>query len=573
MKKVLEIFLNAEGTRPVLVLISLLAASLCEAIGVGTLVPALAAISGAGQGSAMSSFGQTLSEAFHMVGIAPTLGSLLIVVTIAFLMKSLISFGALTYAGIAASRVSVRLRQRLITALFEASWSFYAGHQSGTFANAVSGDATRAGEAYLMAAQFAAMVVQSVVYAIVAVLIDWRLALIGFVVSAVMAQALSFLIRKSRRAGRKQTDRTKDLTVEVVDMLANIKPLKSMNRYQPLYASLQHNISKLQSSLNTKEISRQALSQGGDAILVISVAGVMYFAHTVWHTPIAELIVAGILFLKVVTNVTKLQRWLQQTVMVESAYERLIELVALAEARKEELSGRSEPDFEADFRFLDVSFGHGRKQVLKGVSLVIPARGITVLKGPSGAGKTTIIDLLIGLHRPTGGTIMLGETPLSEIDLLKLRSRIGYVPQELNLLHSTIRQNITLGDDTISDEAVMAALKLTGASAFIASLPAGLDSSVGEMGGRLSGGQRQRISLARALVKSPALLILDEVTSALDPQTEAEIIRNIADLSRRYTIIVITHHEAWAAIADRLYEVRHGTVRELAAPDVAPVSK
>ena len=200
MIKVLEIYLKAEGTRPFLVLISLLLAALCEAIGIGTLVPALAVLSGQENGAA-SSFGQSLTKAFSVIGVTPTLGSLLIVIVAAFTLKSAISFGALTYAGISASRVSVLLRQRLINALFNASWSFYSSQQGGNFANAISGDATRAGEAYLMAAQFAAMVVQAAVYAVVALLIDWRLALIGFVVGGIMAQVLSFLIRVSRRAG------------------------------------------------------------------------------------------------------------------------------------------------------------------------------------------------------------------------------------------------------------------------------------------------------------------------------------------------------------------------------------
>jgi len=565
MKKALQIFLSAEGTSPVLVLLSLVLASLCEAVGISTLIPALAIISG-DQTGATSGFSQSLSSVLARFDLTPTLGTLLAVMIVAYLLKSLISFGALSYAGISAAKVSVRLRQRLITELFDASWSFYSGQQSGTFANAVSNDATRAGDAYLLAAQFSAMVVQALVYAIVAVVIDWRLALLGIVVSAAMAQVLSLFIRISRRAGRRQMARTGELTVEVVDMLANIKPLKTMNRYAPLLASLQKTIRRLQKSLNTREIARQALVQGGDAMMITAVGGVIYFAHTYWHTPIADLVVSGILFLKVVLNATKLQRWLQQSVEVESAYERVTTLVSLAHAKKEELTGKSAADLDSDCRFIGVSFAHGETEILKSVDLTIPAKGITVLKGPSGAGKTTIIDLLIGLHRPSAGSIMFGDTPLADIDLLKFRSRIGYVPQELNLLHSTIRNNITLGDETIGDDAVLAALKLAGAAAFIDGLPAGLDTNVGEMGGKLSGGQRQRISLARALVKKPAVLILDEVTSALDPATEAEIIRNIANLSRQYTIIVITHHEAWATIADRLYEVRAGQVTEALVP-------
>ena len=202
-----------------------------------------------------------------------------------------------------------------------------------------------------------------------------------------------------------------------------------------------------------------------------------------------------------------------------------------------------------------MSFAYDTEPVLRDVSLTIGARQITVLKGLSGSGKTTLIDLLVGLHRPQGGKVLLGGTPVEELDIGALRKRIGYVSQDLSLLHATIRENICLGDPSLTGAQVDEAIRLAGLDSFIASLPGGLDTSVGEMGGRLSGGQRQRIALARALVTHPDILILDEVTSALDPATEAEIVGNIRSLSKAFTIIVITHREAWVEVADRLYEV------------------
>ncbi|MBC8095338.1 MAG: ATP-binding cassette domain-containing protein, partial [Akkermansiaceae bacterium] len=179
--------------------------------------------------------------------------------------------------------------------------------------------------------------------------------------------------------------------------------------------------------------------------------------------------------------------------------------------------------------------------------------------------KTTIIYQLIGLYRPNNGRNLLEKEPMEEIDIHKWRQKIGYVPQELSLLHESIRENITLGDDAIPDSAILQALKLAGAGEFVESLVEGLDTNVGEMGGKLSGGQRQRISLARALVTSPDVLILDEVTSALDPGTEQEIVANIAALGGKYTIVAITHRPAWTAIADRLYDVARGKVTRVTA--------
>ena len=134
------------------------------------------------------------------------------------------------------------------------------------------------------------------------------------------------------------------------------------------------------------------------------------------------------------------------------------------------------------------------------------------------------------------------------------------------MLHSSLRDNIALGNTDLSDEDIGEALRLADAEDFVNSLPDGLDSNAGEMGGRLSGGQRQRIALARALVGRPKLLILDEVTSALDPETEASICRNALGLAGEFTIIAITHRPAWSKIADRLYKVENGTALEIKTP-------
>src|SRR5690606_22915813 len=204
---------------------------------------------------------------------------------------------------------------------------------------------------------------------------------------------------------------------------------------------------------------------------------------------------------------------------------------------------------------------------VRDVNLEIPAGEITVLQGPSGAGKTTIIDLLVGLYRPDSGRILVDGVPLSELDLTQWRRMIGYVPQELSLFHDSVLENVTLGDEHLTEADARAALREAGALEFVDSLPEGIHTTVGEHGARLSGGQRQRIALARALVVLPRLLIVDDVTSALEPDTEREICRNIAGLSNRYTIVAITHRPIWAQVAHRLYRVEAGIVK-LEAPEI-----
>jgi ATP-binding cassette subfamily C protein len=559
MPKTLRIFFRTEGTRPFLVLFCLLLASSAEALSIGTLVPAAATLSG-GEAGKSSRISVLIDSIFTFIGAQPTLGNLIILLSTFMVVKAILSFAALSYAGVSAARVAIALRRKLIAAIFEARWSFFADQKSGSFANVVSVDATRAGEAYLLSAQVIALSIQVSAYALVAIAVNWQLALLGIGTSIIIAFVLRRLVLLGRSAGYKQTDRTRALTVLMVDMLTNIKPMKSMQRHQAMQNSIAGILRKLKRALVTRELSKAGLAQGSDALVAIVAGAGLYIASTLTRLTLPELLVSGVVFFQIISISSKLQKLLQQALQFESAYVRTDELIRKATANRELNMGSACPPIGQSCRFEDVSFAHGNVPVISKISFEIPASSITVLSGPSGAGKTTIIDLLIGLYRPDTGRIFIGDTSLEEVDIHAWRKMIGYVPQELNLFHTSIRDNITLGDTAIGDDAVLAALAQAGAGDFIAKLPRGLDTDVGEMGSKFSGGQRQRISLARALVTSPQVLVLDEVTSALDPATESEIVDNIAALRGRYTIVAITHRPAWTRVADRLYRVSHGKV-------------
>jgi ATP-binding cassette, subfamily C, bacterial len=178
--------------------------------------------------------------------------------------------------------------------------------------------------------------------------------------------------------------------------------------------------------------------------------------------------------------------------------------------------------------------------------------------GPSGEGKTTLVDLVIGLLRPQQGRLMLDGVPLDEVDRGAWRHSIGYVPQEVFLFHDSLWRNITLGDTDFTADDVKQALMSAGAWGFACALEDGLETVVGERGSRLSGGQRQRISIARALIRKPQLLILDEATSALDAETEADIAETLRRLTPQVTILAITHRSSLVRHADVICSLRDG---------------
>lgn len=215
---------------------------------------------------------------------------------------------------------------------------------------------------------------------------------------------------------------------------------------------------------------------------------------------------------------------------------------------------------------------------LQGVSMKIEPGDDVGIVGTSGAGKSTLLDVLLGLLDPYAGRICIAGRAMGECRTDWQRS-IGYVPQEIVLIDDTIRANVAFGIEKgeIDEEHVQEALRLAQIDAFVASLPEGLETKVGELGVRLSGGQRQRLGLARALYHRPTVLVLDEATSALDSDTEARIVSTIASLRRSLTIITVAHRLSTLKHCDRIYFLRDGlvvdvgTVEELNArePDFA----
>jgi ATP-binding cassette subfamily C protein len=214
-----------------------------------------------------------------------------------------------------------------------------------------------------------------------------------------------------------------------------------------------------------------------------------------------------------------------------------------------------------------------RHPVFKGMSMRIESGSLTTLVGPSGAGKTTIIDLTIGLLQPQQGQILLDGTSLQDIDIKQWRGMIGYVPQDTILLHDSILHNVTLGDPALSIDDAEQALRAANAWEFVCGLSEGLDTIVGERGGKLSGGQRQRIVIARALVNQPRLLILDEATSALDRESEDAVCETMESLKGELTILAISHNRAMVQAADCVYKMTNGGAELLQGKDRSNFSK
>jgi len=239
----------------------------------------------------------------------------------------------------------------------------------------------------------------------------------------------------------------------------------------------------------------------------------------------------------------------------------------LSEPQGEPYTGTDPLQFEGAVELRDVSFAYGDVAVLRGVSLRIGRGERVALVGPNGAGKSTVLSLVAGLYGPQGGEILVDDKPLAEVDLAHYRRRIGVVLQDSLILPGTIGDNIAYGRPHATGAEIEAAARRAGADRFIAALPDGFDTDVGDDGNLLSGGQRQRIAIARALLEEPALLMLDEPSTYLDDRIPDELIPAGGD-GDGPSILIVSHDPAVYSLADRVYELRDGRAYE--RPPAAP---
>ena len=255
-----------------------------------------------------------------------------------------------------------------------------------------------------------------------------------------------------------------------------------------------------------------------------------------------------------------------EMVSAMGATDRILEILAQdPEIRLEEPQGPPLPRFAGAIAYRDVEFSYpSRKdvQVLKGISFAIEPGQKVALVGASGAGKSTIMQLLLQFYKADAGEILVDGQSIYEYDLLAFRQNMAIVPQEVLLFGGTIRENILYGNPRASEEEVIEAARKANAWEFIQSFPEGLETLVGERGVKLSGGQRQRVAIARAILKDPAILLLDEATSSLDAESEKLVQEALSQLLKGRTSIIIAHRLATIRDVDKIYVLEHGRIIE-----------
>jgi ATP-binding cassette subfamily C protein len=555
---------RAYPSQSIIMLLALLLAGAAEGVGLSVLLPLVSIAIGsqpeaqAGTFASGSGLEKAVTEILAAVGLTPTLGVLLTVITLAIVLKSVLLLLARKRIGYTVAQVATDLRLSLLRALLVTKWEYFIRQPVGALTNSMATETARTSKAYMAGVTMTAILIQAMVYAGVAFLVSWKATLIALAAGLFLLCVFSHLIKKARRAGLRQTELMSSLLAHLTDTLQSIKPLKAMAREERADSILAKKTTRLNKALKKEVLTKESLKALQEPLLVVFAAIGLYAALIYWHMPLAEVMVMVFLLARVVKMLTKAQQDYQNMVTVESAYWSLQDTIREAESASEPELGTQVPSLNEAIRFDQVSFNYGEDWVLRNASLVFPAGLFTAIVGPSGVGKTTIVDLVMALLRPQHGELFIDDLPLADVDLKSWRKMIGYVPQETLLLHDTVLINVTLGDPKLGEREAEYALRAAGAWEFVSEMPQGIYSTVGERGSMVSGGQRQRIAIARALVHKPKLLILDEPTSALDTESELAICETLQQLTGEYTILAISHRPTLMSAAARAYQLKDG---------------
>lgn len=549
----------------IVVILGLFLSSVLELFGYAIIIPLLATISGNTEN--LSGKKEIISHAingfmgfFHLpVNIATMAAG----VALGLALKSGMTIMVMLYVGRIMSDITSSVRLTIIRNLLDVRWGYFARQRLGRILNGVGMETAAIGEYFYNAAYMIALFMQVAAYIALSFLISWQMSLMSMAIGAFMLVTYGHLVRRTRQAGTAKSKQTRRMMSTFADAIAGIKPIKAMGRQARLTTLFEADNRAVGKAIRAKIVNAEFAGEFQEPILGMIIIVGLYAATKIWGLGLHEQFVMALILMRMISALNQIQKTHSRMGPLKGQFKSAMRLVEETAQSREDWSGSVVPQLRHSIRFDHVGFSYPNKPVLSDVSFEVKAGQITTLAGPSGAGKSTIADLLLRLYHPQEGRILIDDTDLRNVDLLKWRNLIGYVPQDVVLFHDTVFNNVTLGQPEFGEEAVREALSAAGAMDFVDQLAGGLYYVVGERGLLLSGGQRQRIAIARALLHRPSLLILDEATTALDPETERAICNHAIKLCRErgLTILAVSHQPAWRQIAHQVLDVSGGKAR------------
>ncbi|MCH1626272.1 ABC transporter ATP-binding protein [Ferdinandcohnia quinoae] len=451
--------------------------------------------------------------------------------------------------------------------ILHANWNFFIKQRKSDLVNILTAEIGRASLGTYSFLQFITSLVFTLVQIALAFILSPSITSFVLLSGAVLIFFNRKFLKRSLELGKQNYELNKDYLAGITDQMNGIKDIKSNTLEQSRvdwFSSLTKKIYNQQVNYTKLKTASQLNYKVASAILI---ALFIYFAVSMFSAQTGQLMLVIVIFSRLWPRVSSIQSSLEQiasTIPSFKAVEAIQNQCKQAREYEQELHKSVKPlTIEQSIVCRHASFRYNQNEpiyALKDINIIFPANQMTAVVGRSGAGKSTLIDLLMGLNQAETGQVIIDGTPLTSANLIALRRSVSYVPQDPFLFNTSIRDNLLLVEPNASEQEIWDALEFSSASEYVRGLSDGLDTLIGDRGIKLSGGERQRLVLARAILRKPSILVLDEATSSLDTENERNIQQAIERLKGKMTIVVIAHRLSTIRNADQVIVLDQGEV-------------
>lgn len=567
-KFVLELLSPYKKYIALLLVLSFFAAAL-DGISIGMLVPLLSGIQQIKNYGQLPEILQSIIKIFAAYPIEKQILLSLTLVVLALVLKNLVLAVFYYLAYWLTARTTEDLRGRVVDTLMTVGVGFFDNVKTGELVENIIYNTMLTDEAIRKSIEIINQIMSFIFLLALLVVFSWKLTGVTIVLSAVIAFGVSIYIKRISLYGLRLIESGKELTASLQENLTGIYVIKS-------FAKEKEQAGELKAQIGTHASNQLNLNYSNFMVHVITEAlgvlaiGVLFLIAIKGSDMDYRLVLTQMLpFIYILARILPVIKQINQSRgIIVSRIPALDAVYDLARLDNKPMLKDGDKQYEglgSGIRFESVTFSYDNdvRAALAEADFFIPKGKTTAIVGKSGAGKSTIINLLLRFYDPQTGRILIDEEPLVSFKVESYRKSIGIVSQDTFIFNDTVRNNIAFGlTGERSDEIITDAAMRAGADEFISRLPQGYDTILGERGVRLSGGQRQRISIARAILKNPEILVLDEATSSLDTRTEELIHNAITDLSRNRTVVIIAHRLSTIKNADQLIVLKDGRVSE-----------
>ncbi|MDE0340826.1 MAG: ABC transporter ATP-binding protein [Nitrospinae bacterium] len=544
-----------------LYLVILIFATMFESVGLGLLMPIFQTIQGIETNHVLTAYAEW---GFGVVGLEFSLINLIALFTFAMLVKYALVALSMRFARVLSARIACDMRERIFRNLMELPLSFFYRKKVGDLLAVQFTSANNCGFVFEHVMLITNAVFFCVLYLILNLMVSFSLSVLVLGLTSISWFFLLPWFRKAHEKGAEESQGVENVSSYLHDVFSGIKTVK-------VFGNLEHHIENY--TMRTSEY-RQVSVRIMDNRIIAS-----FFYEPLIFLMMVFCLVVSVEFLEIpfFTLTVFLAIFLQvlPKLKLVGNYWLIVSEFAPHLARVREFTERKVPEclpeetasigsLEKGVRFENVSFTYPGAQgdALSGINASIEKDATTALVGSSGSGKTTFVDLFLRLHDPAQGVIYVDDVDLRDVSASQWRSRIGVVEQDPYLFNDTIYNNIRYGDLSVDEAGVRKAAEIAYAHEFITQMPEGYRTIIGNRGFKLSGGQKQRLALARALVRSPPILVLDEATSSLDSGFERLIWEAVRNLGGRMTILIVAHRLSTIRDADKILVLEGGRIVE-----------